>query len=148
MAKVNRFSQVAQPARFSPLTFEELSFAPITLREREDALMDERDTLLQELAEYESPEKFKPFIDQRKAALESSINDLASRIQEEGVNNMSLVNEFRNVRNAYKKEVSATGPIGLAAGMQEHFNNVRALYMEDAVLLHNTQKSTYSGILA
>lgn len=129
----NRFDQIINPARFSPLSFEEMSFAPIMLRGREDEIMNTRDELLNEMANIEVLENFQDEVDAEKMQLTNEINTLAETIQKEGAGNLNYLNQFRNLRNKYNKMVSSTGNIGRAAQAKVDIDTMRQVYLEDAI---------------
>lgn len=129
----NRFDQVAAPARFSPLTFEEQSFAPLALRAREDGMMNARDEILSEMANIEVPGQFQDEVDRERDGMRGEINDLAQKIQKEGAGNLNYMNDFRNLRNKYNQSVSKTGNIGRAAGAKTEVDAMKVAYLEDAI---------------
>lgn len=129
----NRFTQPAAPARFSPLTFEEQSFAPLMLRAREDQMMNARDAILQEMANLQVPGMYQGMLDETRAGLESELNNLADRIQKEGAGNLNYLSEFRNLRNKYNQQVSASGNIGRAVGAKAGIDAMQSAYMQDAL---------------
>lgn len=129
---VNRFSKVVAPSRFSPLSFEEQSFAPILLRQREDQIMNDKDLLLQEMANLEVPEIYQNTLDNERTALENDLSSLAEKIQKEGAGNLNYLNEFRNLRNKYNKSVSKSGNIGRAVGVKTQMDAMKDAYFKDA----------------
>lgn len=129
---VNRFNQIINPPRFSPLTFEEQSFAPLVLRDREDSLLNAQDEILNQMANIRVAEPYQEMFNNTRQQLTDEMNDLASRIQKEGANNLGYMNEFRNLRNKYNNLVSANGSIGRAANAHEQISLMKDLYMKDA----------------
>jgi len=116
---INAFSQPLQPARFNPLSFQELSFAPIALRERHDAMLNAQDELLNQLNNIEIPNEYFTEIEAERQGFRDEISKMADRINSKGVGNLSIMSDFRNLRNKYNKAVSLTGNIGRAAKLNQ-----------------------------
>ena len=129
---VNRFNRVAAPARFSPLSFEEQSFAPIAMREREDALMASNDEILAQMENIEVSDNYQDYANQERDAMRDELNGLAEQIQSGGAT-LDNTNKFRNLRNKYNKLVSTSGGLGMANRAKLNVDAAHAAYMEDAI---------------
>lgn len=130
---INRFNQLQAPARFNPLSFEEASFAPLALREREDTLLNQQDELLNQLNNISVPDIYQEQFENEKQGFIDEINNLSNKITSEGAGNLNILGDFRNLRNKYNKSVSASGNIGRAANAQENINKVKDQYFKLAL---------------
>ena len=129
----NRYDQVAAPARFSPLTMEEQSFAPLALRAREDSMMNSQDEITHELNNIEVLDKYQDEVNKERTAIQEEMKAFADKIQKEGVGDINTVHEFRNLRNKYNSAVSATGNIGRASAAKTEVDAMADAYLQDAL---------------
>lgn len=133
MATINRFNQLQEPAKFSPLSFQEIAYAPTILRQREDAIINKRDELLNDLYNIEVPQMYQEQFEAERGKIENDLNSLAKEIQTKGAGDLSLINQFRNLRNSYNKSISNSGNIGRAANLNTHLEEMKSAYFEDAL---------------
>lgn len=127
---INRFYQPTEVARFNPLSFQEMSFAPIMMRQREDALMNSVDELMQKRNNIRVPDDYSNEIGQITGQIDQDIDKLVQRVNKEGVSNMEVLGDFRNLRNNYNKHVSASGAIGKAMLIQDNIKKSRDFYFK------------------
>ena len=129
---VNRFSQTAAPARFSPLSFQEQAVAPLMLRAREDEMNNATDTIFNNLNQIETVDKYQGAVDTEREAMRNELSTLAEKIQKEGAGNLNYLNEFRNLRNKYNSSVGKTGILGRAAGVKADLDTMKDAWYADA----------------
>lgn len=130
---INRFSNLQQPERFSPLSFQELSFAPITLRDREDTILNQQDELLNTLNNIEVPDIYQDQFKSESDKYRSKIEQMAKQLQSEGAGNLNILGEFRNLRNDFNKSISKTGNIGRAAMVQADIDSNKDAFYKFAI---------------
>lgn len=127
---INRFVNNAPVARFSPMSMQEMAYAPEILREREDTMLNQIDELSNLMYNVQVPDQYQDMLASERDAFTQELDKLASNIRESGSNDLTYFNDLRRLRNRYNKNISASGAIGKAARLHEQEKIARQQFME------------------
>lgn len=110
MAGINRYTN-AEPARYNPMSLQELMLTPQYKRSQHDMLLEKSSNLETEIANINPLNIHSDAAKVEQENLYSSINDQVENINREGFNSNSKQN-FLKVNRDYQKAISPTGNIG------------------------------------
>lgn len=126
----NRYSQYVSGANYSPESFRDMSVVPIALRQRHDAALAAQDDLLLQLNNIQVRDEDRDYLNQKREEITGQIETLTNKINTVGAGDTNLMNEFRNMKRAYNKEVSLAGGLGQAANIKQRIDQIRANYLD------------------
>lgn len=129
---ISRFSRVQPQKGYKRLSFQEMAFAPMQMRQREDSLMNARDAILNDLNNKVGYDDYNDETNQVKQQLHKKFEDLTNKIHQNGAGNLEYMDEFRNLRNEYNKAVSQTGVLGMSSALKQSIDAQKAAYYADA----------------
>jgi hypothetical protein len=138
---INRFSKPQQLAGYDAMTFQELSVAPMQMRAREDRMMNDRDTILNELDNLDIHERYSGEAAEIRKQLKDRLNTLGDNIQKNGVGANNYMNEFRNLRNEYNTNVSKTGVLGMGVDLKKNIDAAKANFFKAGLQMKQPPKA-------
>lgn len=126
----NRYD-VASVAKFSPLSFQELSAAPLMQRQKHDQLIAQQEMLRQGLAKVDPLDVHMNEALNVKSGIENKLASQAELLSREGIN-PNTQGDFLALNREYQNLVSPTGRLGqINAAKQVYAKNFND-YLEDA----------------
>jgi hypothetical protein len=125
---INRFSQPIQQSKYQPLSFQELAFAPVQMRQREDAMLNSTDEMQALWANYKGADQYNEETQIHIEALQDKAKGLVKKLQESGSGDPSAMSELRNIRNEYNTLISENGVLGKSAKVRESFDNAKTAF--------------------
>jgi hypothetical protein len=125
----NRFNELLSGLAYNPESFKDMAYTPLLLRQRHDRLLDNQDKMMQDLfnTKVADDPRAQEYFNNKKAELTSQIEGLTQKINSIGAGSGDLMNEFRNMKRGYEKELSLSGGIGQASDIR---NQVLAKQLE------------------
>lgn len=126
----NRYSN-GTVAKFNPLSFQELSAAPLMQRQKHDQLIAQQEMLRQGLAKVDPLDVHMNEALNVKSGIENKLRSQAELLSKEGIN-PNTQGEFLALNREYQNLVSPTGRLGqINAAKQVYAKNFND-YLEDA----------------
>lgn len=128
---MNRYDN-GSVAKFSPLSFQELSAAPLMQRQKHDQLIAQQEMLRQNLAKTNPHEKYFDEAVRLKDELNNQINTQAELLAKEGVNPNSQ-SEFLKLNRNYQETMSPTGKLGMINAHNVNLQSTYKNYIDEAI---------------
>jgi uncharacterized protein YjhX (UPF0386 family) len=128
---MNRYD-TASVAKFSPLSFQELSAAPLAMRQKHDSLDAQRELLRQGLAKTNPHEKYYEEAVRLKDELNNQITSQAELLAKEGVNPNSQA-DFLKLNRDYQETMSPTGKLGMINAHNVNLQSTYKNYIDEAI---------------
>jgi hypothetical protein len=125
---MNRFSRPGKVAAYQPMSFQELAFAPIQMRQREDRLLDAKDQIQSELNNFKGMDQYNEETSEYINQLQQRADSLAEKIQKEGAGNFAYSSELRGLRNDYGKFMSETGVGGMSSALKNNIDQQKTAF--------------------
>ena len=126
----NRYD-TASVAKFSPLSFQELSAAPLMQRQKHDQLIAQQEMLRQGLAKVDPLDVHMNEALNVKSGIENKLASQAELLSREGVN-PNTQGDFLALNREYQNLVSPTGRLGQINAAKQIYNQNFKDYLEDA----------------
>lgn len=127
---MNRYD-TASVAKFSPLSFQELSAVPLMQRQKHDQLIAQQEMLRQGLAKVDPLDVHMNEALNVKSQMENKLRSQAELLSKEGIN-PNTQGEFLALNREYQNLISPTGRLGqINAAKQVYAKNLND-YLEDA----------------
>lgn len=127
----NRYD-VASVAKFSPLSFQELSAAPLMQRQKHDQLIAQQEMLRQGLAKTNPHDKYFDEAVRLKDELNNQITSQAELLSKEGVNPNSQA-DFLKLNRNYQETMSPTGKLGMINAHNVNLQSTYKNYIDEAI---------------
>ena len=127
----NRYD-VASVAKFNPLSFQELSAAPLMQRQKHDQLIAQQEILRQNLAKTNPHEKYYDEAVRLKNELNDQITSQAESLAKEGVNPNSQA-DFLKLNRNYQETMSPTGKLGMINAHNVNLQSTYKNYIDEAI---------------
>lgn len=127
----NRYSN-GTVAKFNPLSFQELSAAPLMQRQKHDQLVAQQEMLRQGLAKTNPHEKYFDEAVRLKNDLNNQITSQADLLSKEGVNPNSQ-SEFIKLNRDYQETMSPTGKLGMINAHNVNLQSTYKNYIDEAI---------------
>lgn len=126
----NRFNELLPGLAYNPESFKDMAYAPMLMRQRHDKLLDAQDKMMQDLFNTKviDDPRAQEYFNNKKAELTGQIEGLTQKINSIGAGSNDLMNEFRNMKRGYEKELSLSGGIGMAADLNNQVKQRQSEY--------------------
>ena len=128
---MNRYD-VASVAKFNPMSFQELSVAPLMQRQKHDQLIAQQELLRQNLAKTNPHEKYYDEAVRLKNELNDQITSQAESLAKEGVNPNSQA-DFLKLNRNYQETMSPTGKLGMINAHNVNLQSTYKNYIDEAI---------------
>lgn len=125
---ISRFDQQQQQASFKPMSFQELAYAPVQMRQREDRLVQAQDEMLGKLDNIVGYEGFDEETNAMKEELRGKLRNTINNIHNDGAGNQNHLADFGNLKRSYNQMVSETGALGVSSAVQEGIKSQKAAF--------------------
>lgn len=137
---MSRFSKQTPIAGYQPMSFQELAFAPIQMRQREDRYDAAKGEILKEINNMEFDSNFQ---EEGQALRDDMIRrqeELSNKMRQKGVGYGNISDEFSNLRNDYNKLVSKNGALGKASGLKATLDTQKAAFWQMGMQRNQSEK--------
>tara|TARA_R110002124_G_scaffold281430_1_gene455694 strand:- start:49649 stop:51472 length:1824 start_codon:yes stop_codon:yes gene_type:complete len=131
MAVVNRYTNI-EPARYNPMSLQELMMAPQYKRNQNDKLLEASSGLETEIAKIDPLDIHSDVAKQEQERLYNSINEQTDLLNKEGFNPNSKQN-FLKLNKEYQTAISPTGPIGKINNAKKILDTNKKAHIDTAV---------------
>lgn len=131
MAVINRYTKT-EPARFDPMSLQEMMLVPAYKRQQHDTLDESRSLLETNLAQYDSLDVHSDLLKTEQQKLYDKLQAQTELLNKEGFNPNSK-SQFLKLNKEYQQAISPTGPIGKIQGAKKAYAQTFNDYIEDAV---------------
>lgn len=125
---IGRFYKPTQNAQYQPLSFQEMAFAPIMMRKREDSYVNSMNEVLSQLDNIQVHEKYQDEANELKTKIRQRTNDLIEGVQRDGAGTAAHTQNLHKLRQDYNKLVSKTGALGMGQDLKNTMDVQKQAY--------------------
>lgn len=123
----NRYTELS-PSQFNPMSFEQIAAPAMMKRAQHDKALSDQQLMIQGLAQVRPHEKFYTEAQRLKSEIEGKIDNYASKLSQEGVNN-NTQSDMIALNREYQNLIAPTGKLGM---INSHNTSLQKTY-EDSI---------------
>ncbi len=131
MATVNRYTNI-EPAKYNPMSLQELMLAPSYKRNQHDKLLENSETIDTELAKVDPLDIHAEAAAKERQKILDGVNNQVELLNRDGFNNNSKSN-FMKLNREYKNALSPTGSLGKINAAKQALNTAKKAHIDQAI---------------